>query len=668
MRAGGRTGRACEGCRGTLRRLVTAFLLMGILQCLGTDPVRAGGAYLPAWSVQLSDQVTCLDMSADGNVIVAGHGKKISLLNSTGEALWSHDTTSAVVDVDLSADGQFAYATDANNSYLLGKDQGLINTSEGASGFSVAVNSSLFLALTHRNWLGWNDEFLFLPPDEASRSWKSGSLGANGTSVIAVSEVGNVFVTGTSGLYKELGSLRRLGLQCYDFAGTLQWEYKDIDATTSSSGTVYSVDISGDAGTVVASNTGDTSIYVLSRDGSLVSKTLLGEVGRVAVSPDGTYVGAVLSTGVSVLTREGRLVWDYQGDSKATGIALSRNADLVLVGFENGSLTLFAFGRTIADSSIRDAQAAIALQESRHFVLTQAQNLLIQAQSAFERDDYGEAQSLALQAQRNAEETGMAANAAQSAVGDAQKSIAKEKSRGVLLAMASDLLVQAQSAFAQGEYAQALDLAVRAGQSAETMGASAVAAQTSLRDAKKAVVLQTSAGITVGDASVLMDQAQDAFDRGEYDRSKSLADQARLDAEDDGVAAARAWDAIQGAAQAIEQEASRAFVSDTAAATLQEARNAYDRGRYAAAEELATGAAGAAQDIDGDGVPNEEDFAPSLNNRMIYIAGPLALLALFAAVSSAVARAKRRRLLADRHGVCPARNRGEHPTAGTPGR
>jgi hypothetical protein len=81
----------------------------------------------------------------------------------------------------------------------------------------------------------------------------------------------------------------------------------------------------------------------------------------------------------------------------------------------------------------------------------------------------------------------------------------------------------------------------------------------------------------------------------------------------------RARKTIEAVARAINNEMSKGYIVTAAADLLSEARARFRVGDYDGAKSLAEQAYSFAKDIDQDGVPNDEDFHPYINNNQIYI-------------------------------------------------
>lgn len=90
----------------------------------------------------------------------------------------------------------------------------------------------------------------------------------------------------------------------------------------------------------------------------------------------------------------------------------------------------------------------------------------------------------------------------------------------------------------------------------------------------------------------------------------------------------------------ISQEKSKGFNVEEAEKLLSQAQTAFSQGEYSKAISLAEKAKSLAIDIDRDGVTNEEDFAPYINNYLIY-AGAVVFLISFSIGISAYLKRRR---------------------------
>ncbi len=100
--------------------------------------------------------------------------------------------------------------------------------------------------------------------------------------------------------------------------------------------------------------------------------------------------------------------------------------------------------------------------------------------------------------------------------------------------------------------------------------------------------------------------------------------------------------AIDEARQAVNKAKSMGFSPSKAESILYQAKQEFSDGNYERAVELAKQAYQLAIDIDQDGVPNENDFAPEIPNNYIYAGSGIGFVALIAVYSINRIRVKRK--------------------------
>jgi len=111
---------------------------------------------------------------------------------------------------------------------------------------------------------------------------------------------------------------------------------------------------------------------------------------------------------------------------------------------------------------------------------------------------------------------------------DAEDAIQAVKDSGIITTEADELLVQASGAYDVESYADAVQLAGQAKSVALSIQEAASEASEDIDDAQAAVTSAQSAGRTLGleTAIDLLQQAEDAYDAGDYEEASSLAAQA----------------------------------------------------------------------------------------------------------------------------------------------
>jgi uncharacterized membrane protein len=122
-----------------------------------------------------------------------------------------------------------------------------------------------------------------------------------------------------------------------------------------------------------------------------------------------------------------------------------------------------------AQIMINDAETAINSIKNSGIIVAEAETKIQEAKSAFESGNYAEAETLANEAHILATQTNQTANQAMNKIAEAQNAVtnAENEEGAISLTNAQNLLDQANSNYALGNYSEALDLATQALQKAE---------------------------------------------------------------------------------------------------------------------------------------------------------------------------------------------------------
>ncbi|MDK2890077.1 MAG: hypothetical protein PWR21_709 [Methanoculleus sp.] len=241
------------------------------------------------WTWRSGAPVTGVGISAGGDAVAAGSGERLAMLDAGGRALWTLEAGSRVLGADISPDGNYCIAgTTAGDVLLTGNRGGLLR--------KMALESAVTAV----------------------------AVGSNGTFAAA----------GTDN-----GTIRLL-----NDTGTVLWTYDAGNAVQSVSMT--------DGGNAVAAGTAGSTVLLL--DGGGRGEPVWtgdGQVNAVHLDRHGSMIGAGTGDGHAyLLTDAGIRTWDYgrvrspEGeDCAVTGIAFSSPADYLAVGSDNGNVYYFAF-------------------------------------------------------------------------------------------------------------------------------------------------------------------------------------------------------------------------------------------------------------------------------------------------------------------------------------
>ena len=143
-------------------------------------------------------------------------------------------------------------------------------------------------------------------------------------------------------------------------------------------------------------------------------------------------------------------------------------------------------------------------------------------------------------------------------------------------------------------------------------------------DEAKATISQIKSKYNVEEAETLLSQAESAFNEKDYSKAGELALKAKEKAIEIGKQAEEVEEAMEEAKKTISEESS--YNVQEAKITISKSESAFKAGKYDEAHSYALKAKSLALDIDQDGIPNREDFAPYIKNEYIYASGITILL------------------------------------------
>jgi WD40 repeat protein len=169
-------------------------------------------------------------------------------------------------------------------------------------------------------------------------------------------------------------------------------------------------------------------------------------------------------------------------------------------------------------------------------------------------------------------------------------------------------------------------------------------AQRSIGEWKRTIELERTKGFNMTEVESSISNAEAALSSGDYARASELVEDAKTMAENIVKEATGAKNVINETKSTISQENAKGFNVAGAEALLSHAENAFNRGDYTRASELAGDAKALAPDIYHDGVPNDSDFIPSINNRYIYAGTGILLVGSAVTLRTGLKKRKRRRL------------------------
>ena len=159
-----------------------------------------------------------------------------------------------------------------------------------------------------------------------------------------------------------------------------------------------------------------------------------------------------------------------------------------------------------------------------------------------------------------------------------------------------------------------------------------IVSQRFINEAKSAISQEKLKGIILSEADSLFSQSENAFKGGDYTKAKDLAEQARNNAIKISKEADNANLLISKARIAIYKDEYNYIINKSVEpflkSTLSQSEDEFKKGNYSKAYLLAGRGYKIAIDIDQDGVPNKNDFAPTIKNIYIYTCVTILFLSL----------------------------------------
>lgn len=165
-----------------------------------------------------------------------------------------------------------------------------------------------------------------------------------------------------------------------------------------------------------------------------------------------------------------------------------------------------------------------------------------------------------------------------------------------------------------------------------------------MEETKRIMEVEKAKGFNLSEAGTLISEAEKAYNVGIYVKAKELARQAKDSIETISEKGLPAKEAIDKAKSAISQEKSKGFNVADAESTLEAALRSFNTNDFSSARDSAERAKSLALDIDQDGIPNSEDFAPYINNYYIYSGVAIFLVGSIITIRTSLRRKERLRL------------------------
>lgn len=204
--------------------------------------------------------------------------------------------------------------------------------------------------------------------------------------------------------------------------------------------------------------------------------------------------------------------------------------------------------------------------------------------------------------------------------------------KGIILTEAETQLAQSENAYSIEDYTKAQELAEQARTTEVEINKEADNASSSMNYAKSAINQGKLKGVILTRAESLYTQSENAYATGIYSKAKEFAEQARSSAIKISKEAEDASSLISKAKIAIYEE-EYIYIDNTPIeyfleSTLTQSEKYFKEGNYSEAYLFAQRAYKVAIDIDQDGIPNRNDFAPTIKNIYIYTSIIIVILIL----------------------------------------
>jgi WD40 repeat protein len=300
-----------------------------ILVVFGSTEVDAGSVLKnPEWSYDTGENINSVDISANGEYIVAGSSDNNTHFFSkdSSEPIWSYEAGDSIYSVAISSNGEYIVAGGGDNFvYLFSKDNAtpLWKYDVGGYVFPVSISGDGEYIVVGNE----NGDVYFFDKDSSDPLWSYGTYGW--VNSISISAEGEYIAVGTG---EERGGYAPNGGKVYLFdkdSNTPLWKY-DPERV------VLSVSISAD-GEYITAGTTDDNVHLFHKDSStpLWTYEALQYVGSVAISADGEYIIAGdYNSDVYFFHKDNNTpLWRYHTEGgRIFSVAISADGEYIAVG------------------------------------------------------------------------------------------------------------------------------------------------------------------------------------------------------------------------------------------------------------------------------------------------------------------------------------------------
>lgn len=269
-----------------------------------------------------------------------------------------------------------------------------------------------------------------------------------------------------------------------------------------------------------------------------------------------------------------------------------------------------------APKLISSAKEAIKAGNERGIKLKETEKLLSRAEQEFEEGKYQEACELAEQANNTSKKLEDLYVKTAGILSSVEKALPPLQDEGINIDDAERSISTAKRALEKGRYRDAHFTAEHINERVKGLKASYTRAVTTISSAEKTLADIKSKGIKVGKAEQLISEAKQAFDDGNYENAYTLADQSAARAKEMEDIHDKAANAIRSAEKAGGLIRNLGVSGDRVLGWLEQAQRAFDGGNYERALNLSKQAFSKSNEIERahDELENTRPYISHLSN------------------------------------------------------
>ncbi len=537
----------------------------------GNDVYLLEGNGSALWSFRAEDAISDVAITPDGSMIVAGSvDHNVYAFNRNGELLWMGTTKWEVWSVAVSDDGRYVvvgsrdasvYVFDGRTGELLWRYPSSGGIPSNAGVLDVEISGNYIAA-------GTQDGKLYLLGTDGTLLW----------SRVLPGEVRDIALSANAE-YIAVGSYSDY-VYLFTKSGGLLWTYY----TGNDVGTVA---ITSNGNEVFAGNWNGHVYKLSKGGKLLWEKNLNnGGVTKVLLTPDGKYAIAGTQRGLVVLfDSEGNVIWANSLGSRVWDMTLARETGNVVIGADKvyymNPIEEIQM-KADAENAIQQAENLINYAVNHGINVSDAENMLNIAKSEYSSGLYSAAKEHADQAYNLTQEAiSQAKEDAWSAIEDANETINQARTLGLNTSMAESLLSKALENYTGGYYPTAEQIA----RNAENVAMNLLKrynASVAIENATEIIKMAKEAGANTTYAEDLLNQAREALNSGDYTKAQELAEQAKL-----AAMKAEAEAVIKDAETTINETVEKGIDVSEAQLLLNQAKEALNNGEYKQAKEYA---------------------------------------------------------------------------------